>query len=171
MVEPAEQPAEAEQPADRRVAHSPPPTPTPTEVVRRNPHTAAGPHADWLDHLPLQGVAIGEARHLIDSADPPEGRRLLAAIVISAMSGPRRIVVATAASSDGGHREHAASGEVGDDSISPSDSTCCVCLEDIACGETQTVLRCAHRYHPACIREWVRRSRFCPMCKRVVDER
>lgn len=43
---------------------------------------------------------------------------------------------------------------------------CTICLEAMEEGEIAIVLPCVHYYHRDCIREWLRHSRLCPLCKR-----
>jgi len=43
---------------------------------------------------------------------------------------------------------------------------CCqVCLETFSAGEMVRTLGCLHRYHPACVDQWLERSASCPICK------
>ncbi|KAI3454604.1 hypothetical protein Pfo_011267 [Paulownia fortunei] len=47
---------------------------------------------------------------------------------------------------------------------------CAVCQDDL-CQENDRrmigVLDCRHEYHAACIKEWLRRKNFCPLCRAV----
>mmetsp|Transcript_29853 Transcript_29853/g.91891 ORF Transcript_29853/g.91891 Transcript_29853/m.91891 type:complete len:243 (-) Transcript_29853:144-872(-) len=45
---------------------------------------------------------------------------------------------------------------------------CAVCLEPFTQGETLRLLPCAHRYHRACIDQWLAMNTACPLCKHVV---
>eukprot|EP00927_Polykrikos_kofoidii_P072176 TRINITY_DN68323_c0_g1_i1.p1 TRINITY_DN68323_c0_g1~~TRINITY_DN68323_c0_g1_i1.p1 ORF type:complete len:238 (+),score=5.89 TRINITY_DN68323_c0_g1_i1:42-716(+) len=52
---------------------------------------------------------------------------------------------------------------------SPEDRRCAICIEDFQAGERQRTLPCFHRFHIACIDEWLQRSNLCPICKLGVD--
>jgi hypothetical protein len=42
------------------------------------------------------------------------------------------------------------------------DDCCCICMS----GHNLTDMKaCSHRFHDACIREWVRQSIYCPICR------
>lgn len=41
---------------------------------------------------------------------------------------------------------------------------CCVCLEDLTTGPT-VALSCAHYFHERCILDWLKRKRWCPVCR------
>ncbi|PUZ45889.1 hypothetical protein GQ55_8G260300 [Panicum hallii var. hallii] len=46
------------------------------------------------------------------------------------------------------------------------ESTCSVCLADLADGEAVRVLQpCMHYFHPACVEQWLRKSATCPICR------
>ena len=40
-----------------------------------------------------------------------------------------------------------------------------VCIEEYKVGETVRILPCNHRFHKACIDQWLLDKRTCPMCK------
>lgn len=69
-------------------------------------------------------------------------------------------------------------GEDGDrtaqDDDDDSDVTvCCICLESVRprCAESPTqALRCGHVFHRACIREWLRHRRCCPVDRSEPDD-
>lgn len=48
--------------------------------------------------------------------------------------------------------------------------SCTVCMEDFIPGEEQKTLPCFHRFHSACIDQWLRRQGTCPICKNRVDQ-
>lgn len=37
--------------------------------------------------------------------------------------------------------------------------------EEYALGDEEGRLRCGHRYHMGCIRQWLRQKNWCPVCK------
>jgi hypothetical protein len=47
-------------------------------------------------------------------------------------------------------------------------STCTICFEPVADGETSFVIPCAHRHHCACMEDWVRRKAECPDCRGAI---
>jgi len=42
---------------------------------------------------------------------------------------------------------------------------CAFCLGDVEAGHRVCTLSCAHAFHEACVREWLRRAQVCPLCK------
>eukprot|EP00747_Dinoflagellata_sp_TGD_P169541 gnl/TRDRNA2_/TRDRNA2_198760_c0_seq1.p1 gnl/TRDRNA2_/TRDRNA2_198760_c0~~gnl/TRDRNA2_/TRDRNA2_198760_c0_seq1.p1 ORF type:complete len:264 (-),score=23.80 gnl/TRDRNA2_/TRDRNA2_198760_c0_seq1:45-836(-) len=42
---------------------------------------------------------------------------------------------------------------------------CIICLQNFCEGEQIRSAQCSHRFHAACVDEWFRRSRMCPVCK------
>lgn len=49
-----------------------------------------------------------------------------------------------------------------------AENRCAVCLDQFGSGDQLRVLPCMHRYHRACIDQWLVRSPACPVCKHVV---
>lgn len=47
---------------------------------------------------------------------------------------------------------------------------CMVCLEHFQADEQVKLLPCFHRYHVACVDEWLRRDGCCPVCKHRLDD-
>jgi len=46
------------------------------------------------------------------------------------------------------------------------ETSCSVCLADLADGEAVRVLQpCMHYFHPACVEEWLRNKATCPLCR------
>ncbi|KAH7674766.1 Zinc finger RING/FYVE/PHD-type protein [Dioscorea alata] len=45
------------------------------------------------------------------------------------------------------------------------DIKCSICQEDYVSGEEIGSLACEHRYHVACIHQWLRLKNWCPICK------
>eukprot|EP00443_Scrippsiella_acuminata_P086283 CAMPEP_0115397464 /NCGR_PEP_ID=MMETSP0271-20121206/13817_1 /TAXON_ID=71861 /ORGANISM="Scrippsiella trochoidea, Strain CCMP3099" /LENGTH=354 /DNA_ID=CAMNT_0002821211 /DNA_START=19 /DNA_END=1084 /DNA_ORIENTATION=- len=48
-------------------------------------------------------------------------------------------------------------------------STCTICREEFKQGEEQRTLPCFHRFHVACVDQWLRRCGTCPNCKSRVE--
>lgn len=49
--------------------------------------------------------------------------------------------------------------------------SCCICLEEIEGGvgrDKSFTLSCSHVLHAECINQWMRRSRFCPLCRHEI---
>jgi len=46
---------------------------------------------------------------------------------------------------------------------------CTICMEPFQCGEEQRMLPCFHRFHCACVDQWLRRQGSCPICKHRID--
>lgn len=58
------------------------------------------------------------------------------------------------------------------ESASPKDTTwekddvkCSICQEEYTVGDEVGRLQCEHRYHVACIHQWLRLKNWCPICK------
>lgn len=47
---------------------------------------------------------------------------------------------------------------------------CTVCLEDPVEGDVMRVLPCVHKFHKACIDQWLGVKACCPICLRDVRE-
>lgn len=45
---------------------------------------------------------------------------------------------------------------------------CSVCLMDFEHGDSLRTLECAHRFHMACVDQWLAQSGQCPVCKKQV---
>ncbi|KAJ1286428.1 hypothetical protein BS78_03G351000 [Paspalum vaginatum] len=51
------------------------------------------------------------------------------------------------------------------------EQTCSVCLSEMAHGEAVRVLaECLHCFHAACVEQWLRKRRTCPICRAPVAE-
>ncbi|XP_010927068.1 uncharacterized protein [Elaeis guineensis] len=48
---------------------------------------------------------------------------------------------------------------------SGDDTECSICQEEYASGDEVGELACEHRYHVACIHQWLRQKNWCPICK------
>ncbi|XP_023524149.1 uncharacterized protein LOC111788150 [Cucurbita pepo subsp. pepo] len=46
-----------------------------------------------------------------------------------------------------------------------SDIKCCICQEEYLIGDEVGRLQCEHKYHVACIQQWLRLKNWCPICK------
>mmetsp|Transcript_20793 Transcript_20793/g.36682 ORF Transcript_20793/g.36682 Transcript_20793/m.36682 type:complete len:455 (-) Transcript_20793:293-1657(-) len=82
--------------------------------------------------------------------------------VFNAPPGPS----AASASSGAG----ASSSSSGSGALSAEDRKCMVCMEMFEQGDNLRLLPCLHRYHQACIDEWLCRSAECPICKRNITD-
>ena len=51
------------------------------------------------------------------------------------------------------------------------ETTCPICADAIAPGQTLCALDCRHLFHPACIQDWTHNNPSCPMCREAVLER
>lgn len=66
--------------------------------------------------------------------------------------------------SSGGRGSGAQSAAVGEEQ-------CAICLNEFEDNDSLRTLRCAHRFHMACVDQWLSHSGQCPVCKRrVCDE-
>ena len=48
--------------------------------------------------------------------------------------------------------------------------TCTVCMSEFEPGEELRRLPCGHQYHTACVDQWLKINKSCPMCKKQIDE-
>ena len=55
-----------------------------------------------------------------------------------------------------------------DENVEAKETTCPICADVIAPGQTLCVLDCEHLFHPACIQDWVHSNPSCPMCRETV---
>ncbi|KAG6628903.1 uncharacterized protein LOC122295120 [Carya illinoinensis] len=46
-----------------------------------------------------------------------------------------------------------------------SDRQCAICLEELSGPEGTRMMPCLHLFHEDCIRKWLERSLFCPLCR------
>lgn len=46
---------------------------------------------------------------------------------------------------------------------------CSICLDKLDKKNTVSLDNCNHMYHDKCIREWLKKSRLCPLCRSNVD--
>lgn len=52
----------------------------------------------------------------------------------------------------------------------PEEHRCCViCMEEYSAGDELRTLPCFHRFHVACVSEWLRCNSACPICKTRVE--
>ncbi|PON67519.1 43kDa postsynaptic protein, partial [Parasponia andersonii] len=42
---------------------------------------------------------------------------------------------------------------------------CAICLDEIPGGTEVSRLRCLHEFHGECIRAWLKRNHYCPLCR------
>jgi len=50
------------------------------------------------------------------------------------------------------------------------EAKCSICMCEYEEGEELKTLMCLHRFHTACIEEWLEKSEVCPLCKYKVEE-
>ncbi|KAK6931197.1 Zinc finger, RING-type [Dillenia turbinata] len=48
---------------------------------------------------------------------------------------------------------------------SKENESCTICFEDFLEGEQMKLMPCSHFYHGECIKKWLKRSHFCPICR------
>ena len=48
------------------------------------------------------------------------------------------------------------------------DEECCICMDDLNNEKTQ-ILKCRHRFHEECIKEWYGTDRTCPLCREDIN--
>lgn len=47
-----------------------------------------------------------------------------------------------------------------------SEEVCCICMDEFSSTKHVVILPCrAHYFHPACIKEWVKKKQACPQCR------
>ena len=61
--------------------------------------------------------------------------------------------------------------DVDEKNVEAKETTCPICADVIAPGQTLCALDCEHLFHPACIQDWVHSNPSCPMCRETVLER
>lgn len=50
------------------------------------------------------------------------------------------------------------------------DDICSICIEPIEVGDIITITLCEHQYHNTCIRQWLKYSMICPLCRRDLEK-
>jgi hypothetical protein len=48
-----------------------------------------------------------------------------------------------------------------------SNVVCSICLEEYVYNETISVMSCNHKFHEECLRDWLQKSKACPLCNNV----
>lgn len=56
------------------------------------------------------------------------------------------------------------------DRVPTEHRTCTICMDEFAVGDEQRTLPCFHRFHKACVDQWLERSGTCPICKHRVED-
>ena len=46
-----------------------------------------------------------------------------------------------------------------------NNNKCIICLSDFEIGDKKSTLPCLHFFHPDCIERWIKRQKYCPICK------
>eukprot|EP00871_Galdieria_phlegrea_P003803 jgi/Galph1/4423/GphlegSOOS_G3116.1 len=54
------------------------------------------------------------------------------------------------------------------DKVMKNQTLCVFCLEDFDWGCSVRILKCMHLFHTTCLRQWLRKSNKCPLCKTPV---
>jgi len=54
------------------------------------------------------------------------------------------------------------------DGIHDASMACSICLMQWEMGDVISVTQCSHSFHQRCVRDWLRRSKTCPMCRETV---
>lgn len=49
--------------------------------------------------------------------------------------------------------------------VTESETSCCICLDEIPVSHAARRLPCGHLFHSACLRKWIVRHRECPLCR------
>ena len=49
--------------------------------------------------------------------------------------------------------------------LDDSNKSCVICLEEFHSREKVTALPCFHYFHTNCIKKWIQKKTFCPVCK------
>jgi hypothetical protein len=136
------------------------------------------PHADWVDR-PDDRLASGQTfcngaagcgtgkAPLCCVASPVLPHVANGSVTSPARLGASPAGAAAAGAGAGNHGPEDTEGPVGGGGL-----TCVVCLEEVAAGEQLTTLPCLHRFHPDCVRPWLRQQgrhgAACPLCKAAV---
>lgn len=56
-----------------------------------------------------------------------------------------------------------------DDLLEESNVECIICFEENNIGDRACKLQCGHLYHPECIRDWLKKSCTCPVCRYEIE--
>lgn len=51
------------------------------------------------------------------------------------------------------------------DLIANESNECSICLEDLVAGQPALRIPCGHLYHEECVKDWLRKSNVCPVCR------
>ena len=54
-------------------------------------------------------------------------------------------------------------------SISNDNTECCICLDKFEENHKSIVLECSHRFHRACISNWLKKELNCPLCRKQIE--
>ena len=49
------------------------------------------------------------------------------------------------------------------------ETKCSVCMGDFRANEEVFKLQCGHIYHKKCLKEWLKKSMYCPLCKEILS--
>ena len=54
--------------------------------------------------------------------------------------------------------------------IEVEDTRCAICLGIMKHNDPITITKCKHKFHSACLKEWLTRSKSCPICREPIRE-
>ena len=52
--------------------------------------------------------------------------------------------------------------------LSENKKKCLICLDEFKNGQKSIVLPCTHLFHSECIKKWMKKENFCPLCKNKI---
>lgn len=50
--------------------------------------------------------------------------------------------------------------------VTESETSCCICMDEIPVSHAARRLPCGHLFHSACLQKWIAQHRECPLCRR-----
>ena len=54
------------------------------------------------------------------------------------------------------------------DNLAPEKKRCTICLEDFERFDKVINLSCLHMFHDNCIKTWIKKNKYCPICKNAI---
>ena len=52
--------------------------------------------------------------------------------------------------------------------LSENKKKCLICLDEFKNGQKSIILPCIHIFHSECIKKWMKKENFCPLCKNKI---